>query len=188
MQMQKRTKMNEHKTIQEWLDYRHPDIWKTLSPKTKELLEKDHPVDVFDEAVDYADSHNASNQHKAGLAFYLEASESERKAARTCLKDEYKFQELNPLNLMCNHNFHIIMNRYNKTVKQDLKNLYSTLKEDTQSEKSDLKKEVDLIRKAANETEDQNIKKILEDSASNLEKKAQKWLKHIVKYRKNLNI
>ena len=80
------------------------------------------------------------------------------------------------------------MNRYNKTVKQDLKNLYSTLKEDTQSEKSDLKKEVDLIRKAANETEDQNIKKILEDSASNLEKKAQKWLKHIVKYRKNLNI
>jgi len=187
--------MNEHKTIREWLDYRHPDIWKTLSPETKELLEKDHPVDVFDKAVEYADSHNASNQHKAGLAFYLEASKSERKAAQNYLKDEYKYQEdgyksqeLNPLNLMCSHNFYIIMTRYEKTVKQDLKNLYSTLKKDTQSEKSDLKKEVDLIRKAANETEDQNMKKILEDSASNLEKKAQRWLKHIVKYHKNLNI
>lgn len=170
--------MNEHKTIQEWLEYRHPDIWETISPETKELLKKDHPESLFDEAVDYADIHKASHCYEQGLAFYLEASKVEILTARTYLEDEDR--ELDPIVLMCNHNYHIIMNKYKKTVEKDLKNICSTLKKDTQSEQSDLKKEVDLIRKAADETENQNIKKILEDSASNLEKKAQKWLEHIV--------
>ena len=170
----------KHKTLREWLDYRHPEQWEKLDDETQEYLDKGERASINDESYEYANSHRASFMISDGHAFYQEATNDEIQNAREQLA--YGQQELNPYQLMCNHNYHILKERYVKDVTSDLETLQELLGGDTWESGNDLPIEVFSLRQAAADLEpedDSQVIQQLDDQADYLDDSASEWLEYV---------
>ena len=169
----------KHKTLREWLDYRHPEQWEKLDDKTQEYLDKGERASINDESYEYANSHRASFMISDGHAFYQEATNDEIQNAREQLA--YGQQELNPYQLMCNHNYHILKERYVKAVRLDLEALRELLDLDTWDKNTDLQKEIAELRIALRKMHEDHpvVTDQLERRTEFLEKEACHWLEYV---------
>ena len=168
----------KHKTLREWLDYRHPEQWEKLDDETQEYLDKGERASINDESYEYANSHRASFMISDGHAFYQEATNDEIQNAREQLA--YGQQELNPYQLMCNHNYHILKERYVKDVTRDLETLWEILDLDTWDKDSDLQKEVTELQDSAKSfTEDHDVAEQLIAQSDYLNGQASEWLEYV---------
>lgn len=172
-------KMNKSKTLREYLDIRHPKIWEKLDDNTQEFLEKGGLADISDESCEYAGSHRAAMMTPEGSRFYAAASNDEIQAARENLYQDR--QEMNPYQLMCDHNFHILKERYVKAVRMDVETLQEVLDEDTWHEDTDLQKEIRELKNSAHPKNglDTIVADQLEKRAEFLEEEACHWLEYV---------
>tara|TARA_R110002153_G_scaffold246265_1_gene401930 strand:- start:49 stop:660 length:612 start_codon:yes stop_codon:yes gene_type:complete len=167
----------KHKTLREWLDYRHPEQWEKLDDNTQEFLNNDG-LYVNEHANQYATWHRAYTHSSDGFEFYQEASNDEIQAARNLLSEEDA--DLNPYTVMNAHNLHILRERCEKAIRGNLETLWEILDLDTWDRDSDLQKEVTELQDSAESfKEDHDVAEQLIAQSDYLNGQASEWLEYV---------
>jgi hypothetical protein len=165
------------KTIREYLDNRHPDIFSSLQDTTQEFLEKGEDANLDQESFEYAKFHRAHMMTPEALAFYNHTSQDEKNLARD--KATSEDLDYNPYQLMCHLNFYILVERYQNALRNNLETLRVLLDLDTYDDDTELQKEIEQLKKSAGEIKGPSISQQLEDRADELQEEAEKWLEYI---------
>jgi hypothetical protein len=167
------------KTIREYLDNRHPDIFSSLEDSTQEFLEMGEDADINIQAHEYANWHRAHMMTPEALAFYNHTSQDEKNLARD--KATSEDLDYNPYQLMCHLNFYILVERYQNALRNNLETLQEILDLDTYDEDTELQQEIMELSNSASKFKDDehNVAKQLLERADELQEEAEKWLKYI---------